>query len=152
MEVPRLGVKLELSRCPPPQSQQRQILNPLSEAGDQNNILMSGIKPTSRCSLYHSCSNARFSTCATGELPPCCNFNFHSVSFFVCLAPHLGWQVVHRGLPFCAVSVTDFFPQAVEAQSQNWAWLTLARNSILWAEGMCAIFWGCLVSVPSWVV
>ena len=41
MEVPRLGVQLELQMAGPcHSSQQRQIPNPLSEARDQTHILM----------------------------------------------------------------------------------------------------------------
>ena len=41
MEVPRLGVELELYSCRPiPQPQPHQILNPLSEARDRPCVLM----------------------------------------------------------------------------------------------------------------
>ena len=40
MEVPRLGVELELRCWPTPQPQLHQILNPLNEARDGISILM----------------------------------------------------------------------------------------------------------------
>ena len=39
MEVPRLGVELDLSCRPMPEPQQCQILNPLSEARDRTHVL-----------------------------------------------------------------------------------------------------------------
>lgn len=45
-----------------------------------------------------------------GHISPCCNFDFHCINFFLCLALCLWWQVVHHWLKHFVSLSKRFFP------------------------------------------